>query len=80
MYVYPDTVSVSFLFLRVYFQGLGVYSPVAEPPLSKWEGQGSIPSTKKGRKREEEEGRERGEKGKKEKAFMFKIYKYSVKK
>lgn len=81
MYVYRDAVTVSFCFC---FSGFifkdWVYSLVAEPPLSKWEGQGSTPSTKKGRKREEEEGTERGEKGEKERIFIFKIYKYSVKK
>lgn len=42
-------------------------------------GPGFNPQYKK-RKREEEERRERGEKGEKERIFIFKIYKYSVKK
>lgn len=72
MYVYRDTVTVSFCFC---FSGFifkdWVYSLVAEPPLSKWEGQGSTPSTKKRKK--ERGGRRKGEgrKGGKGEDFYF---------
>lgn len=77
MYSYCDTVTVSFCFcfLGFIFKDW-IYSLVAKPPLSKWEGQGSIPNTKKGRGRREEE--ERGEKKGKRRGFLFS--RYSVKK